>query len=240
MEAGAPILGHDAIPGDPGELQALCARLASTSHQLADLRTKIGQQTEGNWAGHASDAYRGTLGQIGFDFTVLESSFESVANAIRSFAPQLEDFQSTAVWLAQKISQCEEELSSAQARAQTATSGVLSARAERDAAVPGHDLAVRQAALDHAVSDLRGAEGAVENAQHELAQLRHSADENRQQYEDAATRLASAVIGDADFARIRSQPQPHCAPAPSFSSPGAPDVDTDPDDFDPILDYFDL
>ena len=217
MEAGAPTLGHDAIPGDPSELQALCSRLTSTSHQLSDLKAKIGRQTERDWAGHASNSYRAALQQIGFDFIVLESSFESAAGAIGSFVAQLDGFQSTAVWLANKISQYEDDLSGAQARVDAAHSRMVSARAERDGAVPGPDMAVKQTALDHAVSDVNNAEDDVESIEREIATLRRSADENRQEYESAATRLAGELTDVAQLARIRPKPEPDCAPpAPSF------------------------
>jgi hypothetical protein len=245
MDVGAPTLGQDAIPGNPAQLQTLCSLLTSTSHHVSDLRASLAQQSETQWAGHASSAYRDVLGQIGFDLDTLETSFDSVAQAINLFGSRLDNFQSTAAWLAKMISQYEDDVSMANNRVDTAFDGVARARAQRDVALPGPDQNAKQIDLDHAVLGLRNAEYAVESLENELRQLRAAAHENRQAYDDAVARTSRDIVADAEFARIRSAPHSHCNSEPQslsqqLQSAEPPPVDTDPDDLDTILDFFDL
>jgi hypothetical protein len=128
MDAGSPILGGAAIPGDPDGLRAIAARLQAARDDVSSVQGRVASNGLSDWTGSAADAFRTSLNMLPGELGSVAAAFDGAAGAINGFVGQLADFQERAVYYANRIEVLEQELAAAQRRHDEAQSRVQAAQ----------------------------------------------------------------------------------------------------------------
>lgn len=192
--AGEGTLGGDAIPGDPGAVEAMASRLRRSAAEVASIQQRIASVgLSGSWSGQAAAAFKSSLHELPGELSKLHSSFDGAAGAIGAYAAALSDAQGRANWYARQIEQAESDLSAAQERHASAQSALDSARRSHLAATDPASKASAQRAVDYASGAAARAGAEVDELDGKIASLRTAAHANHEQYEAAASACCSGL-----------------------------------------------
>ncbi|MDP9070624.1 MAG: hypothetical protein M3N68_04950, partial [Actinomycetota bacterium] len=84
------------VPGDPDQLDALSARLASFADGMGTAAHRLREIERGEWTGAGADAFRRLLDQQPARFEVAASAFAAAEDAIAAYARVLRQAQADA------------------------------------------------------------------------------------------------------------------------------------------------
>src|SRR6202020_1120726 len=142
-------MGEISIPGDPGALQSLAARLRQAAGDVESVRGRVSQNgLDGAWSGQAGDAFRGTLHELPGELTPIATAFDGAAQSLAGFATRLAELQEQARWYEDQIIGARQELNEAHARNAAAETKLRVARLAHAAASDPVSLHTAQSAVN--------------------------------------------------------------------------------------------
>jgi hypothetical protein len=196
MNVGSPTLGGAAIPGDPGGLGSIAARLRSAAEDLSSLQGRVAANELNGWTGAAADTFRTSLNKLPGELGSAAAAFDHAARAVSSFSAELAGLQDRAAFYASRIVALEHELAAAQRRHDEAQSRVSAARFKEAMAHDPVSMKTAVTAVQYGLSLLHQAVGELNLHSEGITRLRHEAQANRENYE-RAVRACCGQLQDA-------------------------------------------
>jgi hypothetical protein len=189
-------MGEISIPGDPGALQSLAARLRQAAGDVESVRGRVAQNgLDGAWSGRASDAFRGTLHELPGELAPIATAFDGAAQSLAGFATRLAELQEQARWYEDQITGAHQELNEAHARNAAAETKLRAARLAHAAASDPVSLHTAQSAVNVGEAMVRQAGADIEDLGGNVTRLLSGAQSIRDAYDGAVRTCCSALDG---------------------------------------------
>ncbi len=185
MNAGSPVLGAAAIPGDAEGLEVIARKLQAARHDVAQVQGRVAAGGLRDWTGEAADRFRSKLERLPGQLGSAAGAFDGAASSVARFATELGGLQDRAVGYAERVTEHEEAAGAAQQRHDEAQSKVDEAREQQSHAADPASMSAASDALASGLDMWRCALADLEEHRGEISALRKQAHENREQYERA-------------------------------------------------------
>jgi chromosome segregation ATPase len=196
MNAGYPILGGAAIPGDAEGLDKIARRLRAAQADVTQVQRRVAANGLSEWTGEAANRFRSSLTRLPGELGLAAGAFHEAASSLRRFASELSNLQARAADYAARIAEHEEAADAAQRRHDEAQSNVDEARQQQSEATDPAGVKAAADALAVGLSLWRQALAELEEHRGEVSALRRQAHENREQYE-RAVRLCCVTLEES-------------------------------------------